>query len=205
MGCLVMEFTPNVDDLGGEKKLNVRDDLQSLEVEEIVRIAHQDTHPSAVCCLNLRGDNNLGMIIRTASLLGMSKVFILGRRMYDKRTTVGMHNYITVDRISATTGDHSEKLDVGTILGLLKEWATTYQIIFVEHSGIRLIDLNSVISGNELPPLFILGAEDTGIPDEILEFQPSVRVSIPQVGVGRSYNVSTAFAMVAWEYFRDTL
>ena len=196
-----MESSPQVQ----EQKLNVRDDLQSLSVEEIVRIAHQNLHPSIVVCLNLKGDNNLGMIIRTASLFGMSKVIILGRRIYDRRTSVGMQNYIPIERISATVGDHSERLDERVIISLLDTWSLSHQIVFVEQGGIPLKDMNTSLGAASLPPLFILGAEDTGIPVKILEFLPSMRVSIPQTGVGRSYNVSTAFSMVAWEYFREMM
>ena len=133
--------------------------------------------------------------------MSMSRVFILGRRYYDRRTTVGMQNYIPVERISATTGDHSECLDIDVILTILTEWAKTHTIVFVEQNGTSLTEMNSLLSKSPLPPLFILGAEDTGIPERILHFQPSFIVSIPQTGVGRSLNVSSAFAMVAWEYF----
>lgn len=186
-------------------KLNVRDELQSLSVEEILAISKLNTNPAAVCCLNLKGDNNLGMIIRTASNFSMSKVYLLGRRLYDRRTAVGMQNYIPVERILATIGDHSEALDVEAILGFLKEMSTKHQIVFVEQGGENLRNLNAALSKSAAPPLFIMGAEDTGIPKKILEFQPSICVSIPQTGVGRSFNVNTAFSMVVWEYFRETV
>lgn len=185
--------------------LNVRDDLQPLSIDEIVELAQKSTVPAAVCCLNLKGDNNLGMIIRTASNLSMSKVIILGRRFYDRRTTVGMQNYITIERISATTGDHSENLDLDVILGLMLEWSASYTIVFVEQGGTDLRNMNAKLALSSLPPLFIMGAEDTGIPERVLEFQPSICVSIPQTGVGRSFNVNTAFSMIAWEYFRERI
>src|SRR5205085_7526881 len=98
-------------------------------------IARLTCNPAAVCCLNLKGDNNLGMIIRTASNFGMSKVIILGRRNYDRRTTVGMHNYIAIDRISATNGSHSENLDLDAILDMMKRWSRHYTLIFIEQGG----------------------------------------------------------------------
>lgn len=36
--------------------------------------------------------------------------------------------------------------------------------------------------------LFILGEEHDGISDEILKFHPALRISIPQLGAGRSFN-----------------
>jgi len=186
-------------------KPNVRDELQSLPQEEIVRISRENTNPAAVCCLNLKGDNNLGMIMRTASNLSMSKVILLGRRFYDRRTAVGMQNYITIERISATIGDHSDQLNISSILDMMKEWSKIYTLIFVEQGGKHLKEMHTLLSSTTLPPLFVLGAEDYGIPKEILDFQPSIRISIPQTGVGRSFNVSTAFSMVAWEYFRETI
>lgn len=183
--------------------LNVRDDLKDLAPEEIKIIARRNLDPAAVLCLNLKGDNNLGMIMRTAANFSMSKMYIVGRRFYDRRTAVGMQNYIDVERLTASKGDNSEFLDEDAIMTLLEKLEKTYTIVFVEQGGVNLRCMGDELKRSTKPPLFVMGAEDHGIPKSILEFKPSVKIEIPQTGVGRSFNVNTAFSMVAWEYFRD--
>jgi tRNA(Leu) C34 or U34 (ribose-2'-O)-methylase TrmL len=64
------------------------------------------------------------------------------------------------------------------------------------------------------PPLFLFGSESHGIPELITnqkvdseydmgwnyEFE---RISIPQRGVLRSFNVSAAMAIVCWDYLKE--
>lgn len=149
---------------------------------------------------------NVGQIVRTASLFNMAEVLIVGRRSYDKRTTVGMDHYIPVTRITATIGDHNEDLDLAKIRDLFDSWSKTHTLVMVEHGGDSLENLHTMLNkvnfDKPLPALFIMGSEDNGIPNELLDLPGSLRISIPQFGVGRSFNVSNAFSMVAWEYYR---
>ncbi len=183
--------------------LNVRADLQHLSYNELVKIYKESMNKDKVCCLNLTGDTNIGQIIRTASLFVMSEVIIVGRRFYDRRTTVGTHNYIPTTTLMAAEGDHSEKLVIPEILKLLTEWSETHNIFFVEFSD-KAIPLNKLHDNiyNAKPAMFVMGTEHDGIPQKILDFKPSICVKIPQKGVGPCFNVSNAFAMVAWEYYR---
>lgn len=183
--------------------LNVRDELQNLSVAEICEHYKNNCNRDAVMCMNIQGEFNIGTIIRTASLFSMEKVILIGKRMYDKRTTVGMHNYITVERISATTGDQNERLDIPIIIQLLIDYSKIYQIILIEQGGVDLKNIHTVLD-NDKPKMFILGTENDGIPNEILQMKDQLSaliVSIRQTGVGRSFNVGVAFGMVAYEYY----
>ncbi len=181
-------------------------DSQSLIMAQIPK-----RYPEKVCCLNLKGNMNVGQIIRTASLFNMAEVFVLGRRAYDKRTTVGMQHYIPVNRFFAANGIHSEKLDLVKIRGLFISWTKIYTLVMVEHGGNSLENLHTILkdldySNNKILPLmFIMGSEDHGIPDELMDLPGIFRISIPQFGAGCSFNVSNAFAIVAWEYYRSRL
>ncbi len=49
--------------------------------------------------------------------------------------------------------------------------------------------------------MFIMGAENKGIPPEILKFSPSICVQIHQKGVIPCFNVNIAFSIVAAMYY----
>lgn len=192
-----------------DKRRNVSSELQHLTMDEQVNNGTlKNVRPDKVCCLNLKGNINVGQIIRTASIFNMAEVLIIGRRTYDKRTTVGMHHYIPITKISATIGDHNDQLDLVKIRELFIELSATHTMIMVEHGGESLVNLHNILgnlkcsSQRTLPLLFIMGSEDHGIPSELMDLPNVLRISIPQFGVCRSFNVSNAFAMVAWEYYR---
>ena len=51
------------------------------------------------------------------------------------------------------------------------------------------------------PVIFIMGSENGGIPERLLDFQPSICIKIPQKGVMPCFNVSIAFSIVASKYY----
>lgn len=180
--------------------LNVRTEYQNLTTSEIREIYLHDMNQDMVMCLNLTGEFNIGCIVRTASLFGMGKVIIIGRRIYDKRTTVGMHLYIPVERITASDRENIE-LDVDKIQKVLEGYMQTHQIVFVEHGGYDLRTIHEH-TNHAKPVLFVMGPEGGGIPAQLLAMKGTQIVSISQLGIGRSFNVSSAFAMIAYEYYR---
>ncbi len=186
-------------------RLNLRDDLEDKDVEKVKDIYKGEASPPMVALINLSGDMNIGMMIRTASNFGIDKVHILGRKRYDRRTAVGMQNYIPVERHSAARGDHSEHLDEEEAAKILVSIQETHLLVFIEQasSSLPLGRLREVLDANPKPPCFILGNEGTGIPPSLIAvFPDAVIIEIPQKGVGRSFNVASAGAIVLWEYFR---
>ena len=81
----------------GSINWNVRDDLKGLTLEEILAV--QPRLPYAVAMINTTGSLNVGVALRSAVLFGAERFYIVGRRRYDKRSTVGAQNYIQVERI----------------------------------------------------------------------------------------------------------
>lgn len=78
---------------------NVRDDLQHLPNDEIIKIQKDNTLPYAVCTLSVDSDLNISNIIRTACIFGAEKAIVYGRRKIDRRALVGSQNYIDIERI----------------------------------------------------------------------------------------------------------
>jgi tRNA G18 (ribose-2'-O)-methylase SpoU len=167
---------------------NVRDAYKELEVSDI--ISHRIHKDFAVATFNLKGDLNLGSIMRTAEITGAKDFFILGHRKWDRRSAVGVQNYLNVEK-------HDECVDWKSTESLLID--KRYSPIVVEHGGLVLSEWISFVTQNHyiegLPPCFIFGPEDTG-------FEPEwpAHITLEQTGVSRSYNVSAAAAIVLYNW-----
>lgn len=178
---------------------NVRDEYKDKTVEEIRQIAAKESFPFAVCALNIEGDLNIGMMIRTASLMGAERFIIYGRRKFDSRSMVGANNYFPVDKIDGLTPTGEIDLRLPTVL-----LSMGYIPIFIEQGGVSLETANWALYDRiaQLKPAkkicFVFGNESTGIPPEMM-INYTV-ISIPQQGVLRSLNVAAATSMVLWDY-----
>lgn len=184
---------------------NVKNEYQDLSSDEIKNQYSSMANNHAVACLNLTSDTNIGLIIRTSSLFEIGKVFVMGRRRYDKRSSVGTHHMIPIERYPCAIGVHNEFLDIDKVTQKLVELSQTYCIVFIEQtsSAISIYDFKKHISFTK-PILFVVGTESEGIPIEVLN-NPKIMglcVYIPQGGVGRSHNVSIALGIVLYEFFR---
>jgi len=191
-----------------DNSFNVRDELKSLTVEELQAVHLRDRLPFGVCALNTTGDLNLGVMLRTASILGASDFIIFGRRKYDRRSSVGAQNYIKVHRVDGLNADMS--------FNLYTFWETmtalNYFPVFVEQLPIELralgvygptlqtISWPKIIEryGQGHHPCLVFGNESTGIPLTLISSGHPI-VEIPQRGVLRSLNVSASMAMVTWD------
>jgi tRNA G18 (ribose-2'-O)-methylase SpoU len=163
---------------------NVHDEHKNLSISELTGVMDASRLPYAVCALNLAGDLNVGMIMRTACIMGAERLIIFGRRRYDKRSTVGAQNYIPVSRIGGLHDDLS--YDVEAFDATMQHW--NYQPVFIETGGTD-IDAMDWKSLNPKPCL-IFGNEGQGCPEYLM--RDHARVSINQRGVLRSLNVAVA-------------
>lgn len=169
---------------------NVRDDLKSLSVEEIRK--HQPKHNFSVCCGNVTGDMNLSNIIRSAVIFGANKVYIIGRKKFDRRGMVGANNYIDIEFV----GGMIDELTPDWTGGLTKIQEDGYDPVFVETGG---KSMNRSILAKK--PCFIFGNEGMGIPNKILrDYSHLDIVTIPMYGVMRSLNVASCAAIVMADY-----
>jgi len=184
---------------------NVRPEIKNKTLEELKNLSDQDRSNFEVMLLNITGDLNFGIIIRTSHLLGANKVIVFGRRRLDKRATVGAENYQDVERYEGLNNDLTiNKDEFFKVLDKNK----TYFPIFVEIGGKNLKEIKWK---NEIPknstPIFIFGNENRGISEEIMEEAKKINlgiiVSIPQKGVLKSLNVSTAASIILWDYVKE--
>ena len=171
---------------------NVRDEYKDLTVPQLKEIQERGSLPFEVMTLNLNGDLNVGMIIRSAALMGASRVHIFGRRRIDRRSLVGVQNYMNMVRQWGL--DDEEDLCYTKFEQYVK--SSQLNPIFIEQGG---IELHKVDWSKHTNPCFVFGNEGSGIPDEFLNSSYPT-ISIPQTGVRRSFNVSAAASIVMWDY-----
>lgn len=197
-----------------QNHFNVHDCYKNLSLEELKEENSRSRLPFAVCAWNVDGNLNIGMMIRTACNLGAERFIVVGRRRYDKRSCVGSNNYMPVERIQAYNCDDlkSPEYDIQQFWDAMTKY--DYEPFFLETGGLHINCKNGFKSFNMLldnwytdsdckikKPCLVFGSESEGIPPELLVDRSKV-FSIPQLGVIRSFNVSTAAAIAMWELTR---
>jgi len=156
-----------------------RDRLTKWTKELIKKDLQQSAFPYAVLMENFLGDFNIGTVIRSANAFNARTVYYLGNKHYDRRGTVGTHNY--TDVIHLKTRDQLLKL---------KE---DYELVALENTVPAAVPL--IEATYNRPPLFILGEEGVGITEETLELCDKF-IYIPQYGSVRSLNAAVAGSII---------
>lgn len=171
---------------------NVADPYKSMGLEEIRNVQKECCLPFSVAAFNLTGGLNLGNMIRTAVIFGAKKFYVVGKKRYDRRSTVGAHNYIDIEFVEKDIQEDQEYI--------LKRISEEYKPILIEHGG---VDIDSENFFYKEPCCFIFGEESVGIPGSFTKLATtSYRgevMSIEQRGVLRSLNVSSAAAIVMYK------
>ena len=185
---------------------NVRPEFKNLSLEECQEYCVQDRLPFDACFLNITSDLNVSTSIRTLHLMGVEKIFVLGRRKLDRRALVGAEFYTDIEYMG---GLNLDTLDVeDEVFMEIMNRNENYYPIFVEMGGENLKNINwkdrlTKTDGTSYRPLLIFGNEHRGIGDNIFALRDklprSMVVSIPMKGVLRSLNVSASVAMVGWD------
>ena len=175
-------------------KYNVHNCLQDLENERVQQIAKNLNIPLGVMLMNLDGNMNIAMSIRSAVALGCSDVYIVGKRQYDSRGAVGAKNYIRIHRYAEI--DPAQFFDENKLIPIL-----------VEQGGTPLDEFHFKpymdASEKGYTPVLIMGSEGHGIPKEWLDLKLGPCITIPQMGVLRSLNVSVASSIIIYEYTKQ--
>jgi tRNA G18 (ribose-2'-O)-methylase SpoU len=187
---------------------NVHDEYKNNTVEQNVAITLSEQRRFSVACINITGELNIGMMIRSACLFGAENFYIFGRKKFDKRSTVGAEKYINIVHY---TYDEPINADVQILQDLR---TLPHPIIACEQGGVTLGTEDAKVlylSVKNSQPLFLFGSESHGIPQIILEQKDSSgypdyefsRISIPQRGVLRSFNVASAMNIICWDYIKE--
>jgi tRNA G18 (ribose-2'-O)-methylase SpoU len=183
------------------KHYNVGDLYKDHTLEQNRAICQVDRLPFSVGCINVTGELNIGMMLRSASLLGAENFYIFGRKKFDARSTVGAENYINVIQYVFDDPINSDE----QINDQLEYLLMRSSVVLCEHGGEHIGTQKLALKYNEeiLNPIFIFGSESHGIPETVANNPAFYKVSIPQRGVLRSFNVSAAMNIICWDYIKD--
>lgn len=160
---------------------NVIDYYKYWTTEAIIADLDERRLNYGVLCVNIHGDFNIGTIIRNANAFLAKEVLVYGKKKYDRRATVGTHNYTRFKHVK----DITEIPDV--------------PIIAVDNVGDAV-----PVEQFSFPTTYFLmafGEESVGLPKEVLD-KAAARVYIRQYGSVRSLNVGSASAIMMQEYCR---
>lgn len=162
---------------------NIIEAFRGLSVEDIKSRINRNNF--SVGMVNHQYEINIGTMVRITNAFAGREFLIIGNKRYDRRSTVGTHNYETVVHIP--DAKH------------LKDWTTANNrhLVAIEQDA-TAIPIYSVDFYPE-NPVFIFGNESSGIPKDILEIA-DMKVSIPQMGSVRSLNVSSACSIVVYDW-----
>jgi tRNA G18 (ribose-2'-O)-methylase SpoU len=172
--------------------MNVLDHLKTKTVPEIKEYYINNTIPAASAMMHVTGDFNLSTLIRNSNFFGYEKVFYVGgKKHYDRRGTVGTHNYIDITFIK------TEEEFVKTI----KDQG--YTLISIENNVnyecTDLFQFMDNVNVKDIKPIFIFGEEQKGLSDYILDNSEHI-LTISGKGTVRSLNVGTASGIVLGYY-----
>jgi tRNA G18 (ribose-2'-O)-methylase SpoU len=174
--------------------MNVHDNLKTLTVPEIKNHYIENSIPAAIGMTHVSHDFNLGNVIRSANFFGFKEVFYIGgKKGFDRRSTVGCHNYIPLHFF------RTEEEFIESIYG-------KYELICIENNipefkdkTMSIFDDNAYYFSVMLPPLFLFGEEQLGISKFLLE-KAKIIWTIPSNGTVRSLNVGSCAAIVMAMY-----
>lgn len=175
-------------------KYNVHTPFQDKPKERLAEMAKAFALPVHMLLLNLDGNMNIAMTIRTAAVMGISDVWIVGRRKYDARPEVGSKNYVAVHKIDRIEDPKAFFQAMGL------------QPVLVEQGGKALEEFSfkPMLKNPAHPICLVLGSESHGIPADWLKAMGETpRVSISQYGMVRSLNVSIAGSIVLYEVLKQ--
>jgi tRNA G18 (ribose-2'-O)-methylase SpoU len=172
-------------------KYNVHTLLQHKPVDELRHIASKLALPVHLMLLNLDGNMNIAMSIRTAAVLGCSDVWVVGRRKYDARPEVGSKNYIRVHKV----GEMPDPKQFFAAAGI--------QPFIIEQGGTPIEEMKFKPYLDK-PVCFVMGSESHGIsPEFATALTDAPRITISQYGLVRSLNVSIAASIVIYEFLKQ--
>lgn len=144
---------------------------------------------------DIRSIQNVGAMFRTADAVGVNKIYLtgytptpldrFGRKRKDlEKSALGAEEFVIWEQVKNIT----------TLLSKLKK--ENYLIVGIEQAG-NSIDYKKVkLKGKNA---FIVGAEVTGIPKNILK-KCDVIAEIPMHGKKESLNVSVALGVVLFSF-----
>lgn len=167
------------------KPRNVIDFYQEWETEAIKADLDLKRSAMVTICMNLTGDFNKASIVRNNNAFLGREVWMVGKRRFDRRGTVGTHNYEHIK--------HTE------------DWVALFE--HLRDEGYKIVGVDNVPGARNIAyaPIdertaFVFGEEGLGLSEHMLDACDEI-VYIAQGGSVRSVNVAVAAGIVMHHYF----
>lgn len=171
------------------RKLEVHE-LNRLDVEEFKKI---EKYPVAIVLDNVRSQNNIGSVFRTADAFKMEKVVLTGicstpPNKEIHKTALGAENSVDWEYFEKCTNAIENLRNAG------------YTIISIEQvEGSISLEKFSIDQSSKYA--LVLGNEVKGVDQEVVQVS-DYAIEIPQEGTKHSLNVSITAGIVMWEFFQ---
>ena len=172
-----------------EDNRNVLDEFKGKSHEEIVAALDARGVSLEIAIENLERDYNMGTIVRSANAFGVRRVYVVGRRQWNKRGAMMTDKYLHVEYHDSV----AEFVEAMKKLGK--------EIIAIENN------VDSMPLGTAKLPsntVLVFGSEGSGISEELLSKAASV-VHIEQLGSTRSLNVGVAAGIATYAWVQQHL
>lgn len=186
--------------------------LSILSYERSIEKSHLFQCPNFhIAVFNLNGSLNVGNIMRSGCIFGVQTFHIIGKKLYDSRSCVGANKYTNIKLLNDIILDLPDKavkpkVNINKFRSYIIK--NNFNPIFVEQGGKDLTEFNFNETYYE-NPLFIFGNETYGIDMEVIKSCKDIKgfafISIPQIGLINSMNVSTSASIVIWEFYKQKL
>ncbi len=163
------------------------DRLSVLEFKEAEKV------PVTIILDNVRSQNNIGSVFRTADAFRMEAIFLCGI------TATPPHREIHKTALGATESVHWEYHEnTATAINKLKEKG--YKILSVEQAE-AAVSLEKLKLSEDQKYALVFGHEVRGVDQGVVDLSDQC-IEIPQYGTKHSLNISVAAGIVIWEVFR---
>ncbi|MDP1623878.1 MAG: RNA methyltransferase [Bacteroidales bacterium] len=164
-------------------------ELKRLTIEEFKAA---EKLPVVVILDNIRSQNNIGSVFRTADAFRLESVYLCGI------TATPPHREIHKTALGATDSVNWVYVPT-TLAAVLALRSSGYTILAVEQTeGSTSLENFHLPEGKKFAVIF--GNEVNGIDDEALPYVQEC-IEIPQYGTKHSINVSVAVGIVIWDLF----
>ena len=170
------------------KKLTMNE-LNRLSVNEF---KSADKVPLIIILDNIRSQNNIGSVFRTADAFRAESIYLCGI------TATPPHREIHKTALGATESV-SWKYFPSTLEAIDEVKSKGYKVLAVEqtHTGVSLTDFRPE---NNRGYGLIFGNEVNGIDEEAI-LQADECIEIPQFGTKHSLNVAVSAGIILWDFF----
>ena len=164
---------------------NVVDKYRYWSNEAIIEDLDSQRSGLEIAIENLDHDFNMGTIVRTANAFNARKVYIIGRKQWNKRGAMVTNRYLDVQHFAE-------------LAEFLQDTKDKDLIAIDNHPGAEALN-NFKFSEQSV---LVFGSEASGISSELLKHCRAM-VEIEQFGSTRSVNVGVAAGIVMYAYMRQ--